>query len=49
VLEGFRADGWEVADLSGAGDPVRATAAAIPGDTSPDAARTLILHWNGAT
>jgi predicted RecB family nuclease len=29
VLEGFGADGWEVADLSGAGDPVAATAAAI--------------------
>jgi hypothetical protein len=29
VLEGFRADGWEVADLSEAGDPVGATAAAI--------------------
>ena len=26
VLEGFRADGWEVADLSGAGDPAGATA-----------------------
>jgi uncharacterized protein len=31
VLEGFRADGWEVADLSGTGDPVGATAAAIGG------------------
>ena len=31
VLDGFRADGGEVADLSGAGDPVRATAAAIEG------------------
>jgi predicted RecB family nuclease len=31
VLDGFRADGWEVADLSGAGDPVGATAAAIRG------------------
>ena len=29
VLEGFRADGWEVTDLSGAADPVGATAAAI--------------------
>ena len=29
VLEGFRADGYEVADLSGAGDPAEATAAAI--------------------
>jgi predicted RecB family nuclease len=31
VLEGFRADGWEVADLSGAGDPAGATAAAVRG------------------
>ena len=31
VLERFRADGWEVADLSGAGDPAGATAAAIRG------------------
>ena len=31
VLEGFRADGYEVADLSGAGDPAGATAAAIRG------------------
>ena len=31
VLDGFRADGWEVADLSGAGDPAGATAAAIRG------------------
>jgi len=31
VLEGFRADGWEVTDLSGAGDPVGATAAAVRG------------------
>ena len=31
VLEGFRADGCEVADLSGAGDPAGATAAAIRG------------------
>ena len=31
VLEGFRADGCEVADLSGAGDPAGATAAAIAG------------------
>jgi len=29
VLEGFRADGYEVADLSGAADPGEATAAAI--------------------
>ena len=29
VLDRFRADGWEVADLSGAGDPVGATADAI--------------------
>jgi predicted RecB family nuclease len=29
VLGRFRADGWEVADLSGAGDPAGATAAAI--------------------
>jgi predicted RecB family nuclease len=31
VLEGFRADGWEVADLSGAEDPAGATAAAVRG------------------
>jgi predicted RecB family nuclease len=31
VLDGFRAAGWEVADLSGAADPVAATAAAIEG------------------
>src|ERR1700722_1011516 len=31
VLEGFRADGCEVADLSGAGDPAGATAAAVRG------------------
>jgi predicted RecB family nuclease len=31
VLEGFRADGYGVADLSGAGDSVGATAAAIRG------------------
>ena len=31
VLDGFRADGWEVADLGGAGDPAGATAAAIRG------------------
>ena len=31
VLEGFRADGYEVADLSGAGDPAGATAEAIRG------------------
>src|ERR1700730_8041835 len=31
VLEGFRADGWEVADLSGAGDPAGATTADIRG------------------
>jgi predicted RecB family nuclease len=31
VLEGFRAEGWEVADLSGAGDSAGATAAAIRG------------------
>jgi hypothetical protein len=29
VLDRFRADGWEVADLSGAADPVGATADAI--------------------
>jgi predicted RecB family nuclease len=32
VLERFRADGWEVADLSGAGDSAGATAAAIRGE-----------------
>ena len=31
VLEGFRAAGWEVADLSGAGDPAEAMAAAMRG------------------
>ena len=31
MLERFRADGYEVADLSGAGDPAGATAAAIRG------------------
>src|SRR5580693_736358 len=31
VVEGFRADGWEGADLSEAGDPAGATAAAIRG------------------
>src|SRR6202041_484099 len=29
VLKGFAADGWEVADLGGAGDPAGATAAAV--------------------
>ena len=48
VLEGFRADGWEVADLSGAEDPVGATAAAIRGEAGVIYQGTLAGAGDGA-
>ena len=48
VLERFRADGWEVADLSGAGDPAGATAAAIRGGAGVIYQGTLTSGDGGA-